>query len=801
MSILDAMKERVLYFDGGYGSLMQSMGLRPGELGDRWNLERPEAIIGIHSDYLTAGCDILKTNTFNTNSFTFPDGEGYTVEMVIEAALKNAREALQRVPSDRERYIALDMGPTGKLLEPLGDLSFDEAYALYQRIVLAGVRNGADLILIETMSDTYEIKAAVLAAKENSHLPVFVTVTLDEQGQLLTGCDIPGVVALLEGLRVDALGMNCGLGPVQMRPLLNQLLSVCSLPIIMNPNAGLPRTDCGSTVYDIDPEVFSEIMEDMINAGVRIAGGCCGTTPEFIRQITARCGYASRPFTAPNHNRTFITSYARSVEIGPDPVIIGERINPTGKKKLKQALQDRNMDYILQEAVKQQHAGAHILDVNVGLPGLNEVEMLTLVMKELQSVTDLPLQLDTSNPEAMERAMRYYNGKPMINSVSGKKETMEAIFPLIQKYGGTVVGLSLDHDGIPDTAQGRLAVAETIYQTAASYGIQPKDIIIDGLAMTISTNASSAKTTLETLRLIRDQLKGHTILGVSNISFGLPARESINSNFFTMAMQNGLSAAIINPNSEAMMRSYYSFRALMGLDDMCGEYIAKYNNAAPAAPTKKTANTMSLQDAIINGLKDAARSATLTALQVQDSLTIINEELIPALNVVGDGFEKKKVFLPQLLMSAEAAKTAFDEIKAFVAAQGTAAKSKGTIVIATVKDDIHDIGKNIVKTLLENYSYTVIDLGRDVPPEVIVDAVLQHHAKLCGLSALMTTTVPNMEATISLLRQKAPDCRIMVGGAVLNQEYANMIGADYYGKDAMAAVRYAEELFGESSSH
>ena len=796
MSVLDALQERLLFSDGGYGSLMQARGLKPGSLGEWWNLERPELITQIHAEYLQAGSDILTSNTFNTNILKFPDDGPCTVETMIEAAFRNARKAIEMVPSDRERFVALDMGPTGKLLEPLGDLSFDDCYKIYQRNVKAGVKAGADLILIETMSDTYEIKAAVLAAKENSDLPVFVTVTFDERGQLLTGCDIPGIIAMLEGLRVDAIGMNCGLGPIQMRPLLDTFLKYTSLPVIMNPNAGLPRTENGQTVYDIDPETFAEVMEDMVKAGIRVAGGCCGTTPDFIRRVVQRCRPYSAPYQPSPKDYTLVSSYARSVEIGRDPVIIGERINPTGKKKLKIALLNRDMGYILQEAVKQQQAGAHILDVNVGLPGLDEAEMLTLVMREIESVSDLPLQLDSSDPAAIEKAMRYYNGKPMINSVSGKEETMEAIFPLVQKYGGVVVGLCLDHDGIPDTAEGRVRIARKIFDTAARYGIRHKDIIIDGLTMTISTNPRSASITLETIRRVRDELKGHTILGVSNISFGLPARENINSHFFTLAMQNGLSAAIINPGSEAMMRAYYSYRALAGLDENSLDYIQAYADVGKTeSKLKVVQKSLSVSQAIISGLKEQAAAATKEALKAREPLTIINEELIPALNQVGDGFEKKTIFLPQLLMSAEAAKAGFDEIKAFLQAKGLNEESKGTIVIATVKDDIHDIGKNIVKTLLENYGFTVIDLGRDVPADTVVNAVLEHRARLCGLSALMTTTVPNMALMIKKLREQAPFCRIMVGGAVLTQEYADQIGADFYGKDAMASVRYAEEVF------
>ena len=795
MSILDTMKERLLFVDGGMGSLLQSRGLEPGKIGDVWNIERPEDVIAIQSEYLAAGADILTANTFNTNQLKFPDNSPYSVESLITAAIENAREAMRRVPSDRERFVALDLGPTGKLLKPLGDLSFDEAYEIFARNIRAGVNAGADLILIETMNDTYEIKAAVLAAKENSDLPVFVTVTFDENGQLLTGCDVKGIIALLEGLRVDAIGMNCGLGPVQMNPLLDTFLSYTSLPVIMNPNAGLPRTENGVTVYDIDIETYTNELEKMVRKGIRVAGGCCGTTPEYIASLTRRCRPLSTPMDLQIKPYTVVSSYAKSIEIGKDPVIIGERINPTGKKKLKAALKENNLGYILNEAARQQQSGAHILDINVGLPGIDEVQMLKTVMTEVQAVSDLPLQLDTSDPEAMEQAMRYYNGKPLINSVSGKVETMEKIFPLVQKYGGTMVCLCLDDDGIPQTAEERVAIAQKIRQTAAAYGIAAKDLIIDGLAMTISANSQSALTTLETVRRVHDELGMHTILGVSNISFGLPSRELINSHFLTMAMQNGLSAAIINPGSEAMMASYYAFRALSALDENSMEFIKQYADAAPASKLKITSSEISLSEAIRSGLKEAAAEAARNELKSLEPLTIIDNDLIPALNQIGAAFEKKTLFLPQLLMSADAAKAAFDVIREFVQSQGVQQESKGTIVIATVKDDIHDIGKNIVRTLLENYGYNVIDLGRDVPPETILEAVQEHQARLCGLSALMTTTVPHMEETIRLLHEKAPYCKIMVGGAVLTQEYADEIHADFYGKDAMASVRYAETVF------
>ena len=694
------------------------------------------------------------------------------------------------------------MGPTGKLLKPMGTLDFEECVSIYADVVRYGAKAGADLILIETMSDTYELKAAVLAAKENSNLPVVATVVFDEHHKMLTGATPEVVVAMLEGLRVDAIGMNCGLGPKQMKPIFETMARYASIPLVITPNAGLPRSENGKTVYDVGPEEFAEDMEEIINMGAWMAGGCCGTTPAHIKALTERCsGITPKPLTDKDY--TIVTSYSTAVELGGRPVIIGERINPTGKSKFKQALRDNNMEYILEEGVKQANSGAHILDVNVGLPEIDEPAMMRRTVFELQSVLPLPLQIDTTDPVAMEQAMRIYNGKPMINSVNGKEEIMHQIFPLVQKYGGTVVGLALDEAGIPDTAEGRLAVAKKIYDTAAQYGIKPKDIVIDALTMTMSTDNNSANITLDTVREIKAH-GGRTVLGVSNISFGLPQREVINSGFFLMAMQAGLSAGIINPNARAMIQAYDTYCVLGGFDSQCMSYIEKYAVAepTPVAQTvtsvkqagKAVTGNLSLTDCIVKGLKEQAYKATKEELGTKDTMEIINGELVPALDIVGKGFEKGTVFLPQLLMSAEAAKAGFEAIKEYVSSQGTNQEKKATIVIATVKGDIHDIGKNIVKVLLENYGYDVIDLGKDVPPETVVDKVIETHAPLVGLSALMTTTVVSMEETIKKLHESAPWCKIMVGGAVLTQEYADMIGADFYGKDAMQSVYYAEEL-------
>lgn len=760
------------------GSLLQERGLKQGELPETWNLKKPEELIRIHREYLVAGADI---------------------------------------ESGKNAYVALDMGPTGKLLKPMGTLDFEEAVSVYAEVVRAGEKAGADLILIETMSDTYELKAAVLAAKENSRLPVMATVVFDEGHKLLTGASPENVVALLEGLRVDALGINCGLGPKQMKPIFERLARFASVPLLIMPNAGLPRVENGRTVYDVDPVEFAEDMAEIIAMGAWFAGGCCGTTPAHIRALTEKCrDFVPKALT--KKDDTIVTSYSKAVLLGGKPAIIGERINPTGKSKFKQALRDNNMEYILEEGVKQADAGADILDVNVGLPEIDEVAMMKQTVYELQGILPLPLQIDTTNAEAMEAAMRIYNGKPMINSVNGKEEVMKEIFPLVRKYGGVVVGLTLDEAGIPTTAGGRLAIAEKIYRTAESYGIERKNIVIDALTMTMSTDDTSAGTTLEVVKKIKEQ-GGRTVLGVSNISFGLPHREILNAAFFSMAMSAGLSAGIINPNVASMRQAYDTYCVLGGFDSQCMNYIEKYaalqtvTTLAPAG-TAGTANGTAgsstggngtagsmpaLQNSIVKGLKEQAYRGTKEALASgRDTMDVINGELIPALDIVGQAFEKGTMFLPQLLMSAEAAKAGFAAIKEYVESTGTRQEKKGTVVIATVKGDIHDIGKNIVKVLLENYGFEVIDLGKDVPPEAVVEAVQRSGARLVGLSALMTTTVASMEETIKQLREKVPGCKVMVGGAVLTPEYADMIGADYYAKDAMQSVHYAEKISGDN---
>lgn len=807
MNVVEKAYEGYLFFDGGCGTILQAQGLKPGELPETWNILHKDIIENLHKDYLEAGANILKTNTFGANIMKFNDKTGdFTLKNIIENAIDIARSAINSVEHDiNKRYVALDIGPLGKLLKPLGDLDFEDAVSIFKETIKIGASYGVDLILIETMNDLYEAKAAIIAAKEASDLPVFLTTAYDESEKLLTGADPMTVVATAEALRVDAVGVNCSLGPDKMIHIAELLTRYASIPVICNPNAGLPRTENGKTVFDVGPELFTKYMLEIASKGVRIFGGCCGTTPAHIKAMSDAIK-ATTPLPITEKNDTIVTSYTHSVLFDKKPILIGERINPTGKKKFKQALRDQDMDYILGEGIKQQDNGADVLDVNVGLPEIDEIAMMEKVVTELQAVTDLPLQIDTTDAVAMERALRLYNGKAMVNSVNGKEHELEKILPLVAKYGGLLVALTIDEGGIPTTARGRVEIAEKIYKRALEYGIKPKDIIIDPLCMSISAEPGAAEVTLESLRIIKSELNGKTSLGVSNISFGLPNREYINSAFFTMAMHNGLNAAIMNPGSFEMMKAYRTYNALSAIDDNCTEYI-EYVTTLPEMTVAASTSTVApsgkgmvegldpLTEAITKGLKDRAASLTSEYLNTKDSLEIIDGNIIPALDIVGKGFENKTMFLPQLLMSAEAASSAFDVIREKMTKEGNKGETKGRVVIATVKGDIHDIGKNIVKTLLENYGYDVIDLGKDVPPELIVETVKKENIKLVGLSALMTTTVPSMEETIKLLRKECNDTKVVVGGAVLTKEYADMIGADKYAKDAMETVRYAEELF------
>lgn len=795
MNFKEYLKNNIVYLDGGMGTLLQARGLLPGEHPEMWNITHPEAITEIHKAYFDAGSNVVCTNTFGANSLKFSDDE---LENIIKSAIENAKTARSTSKSESEKFIALDIGPTGKLLKPLGDLDFEDAVNVFKNTVNIAVKYGVDLVLIETMNDSYETKAALLAVKESCDLPVIVSNAYGEDGKLMTGASPAAMVAMLEGMGADAVGANCSLGPKQLINVAKELLEKASVPVILKPNAGLPKSVDGKTIFDVGADEFSDEVKRIVESGVRVVGGCCGTTPDYIRALCEKTKN-TEPVQIKKKNITVVSSYTHTVELGDDSVLIGERINPTGKKRFKQALLDNDIAYILSEGVSQQEKGAHILDVNVGLPDIDEKSVLENAVCELQSVTDLPLQIDTSDISAMEAALRRYNGKAMINSVNGKQESMHKIFPLVKKYGGAVVALTLDENGIPPTAEGRVAVAEKILKTASQYGIEKKDIIFDTLAMTVSADNTAALATLKALNIIKNQLHCNTVLGVSNISFGLPNRDAVNGTFFALAMENGLSAAIMNPYSAETMKTYFSYRALKGLDTNCAEYIEKAASftlspvqATVSTDEKKTENTTELKQAVIKGFKDKAAEITREMLSKVPPLEIVSGEIIPALNTVGEGFEKKTVYLPQLLMSAEAAKSAFEVIKSSMSNENSA--DKGTFVIATVKGDIHDIGKNIVKLLLENYGFNVIDLGKDVPPETVVEKVIETHAPLAGLSALMTTTVPAMEDTVKMLKERAPWCKTVVGGAVLTKEYAEKIGADMYAKDAMETVRYAQSV-------
>ncbi|MBE6577455.1 MAG: homocysteine methyltransferase [Ruminococcaceae bacterium] len=798
MKINEYIKNNVLYLDGGMGTLLQERGLMPGELPERWNISRPEVITDIHRAYYDAGSNVVNTNTFGANTLKFSKEE---LDEIVRAAIENAHRAMSESSGTQKKWVALDIGPTGRMLKPYGDLDFEDAVSVFAETVKLGVKYGADLVFIETMNDSYETKAALLAAKENCELPVFVSNAYGEDGKLMTGATPAAMVAMLEGMGADAIGVNCSLGPKMLSGVVEEYLKYSSTPVILKPNAGLPRAMDGKTVYDVLPDEFSKDVASLVKLGVRAVGGCCGTTPEYISATVMETKDIVPAKIEKKHYST-VSSYTHAVVFGNEPILIGERINPTGKKRFKQALVENDIDYILKEGISQQERGVHILDVNVGLPDIDEVAMLTTAVCELQAIIDLPLQIDTTNVTALEAALRRYNGKAMINSVNGKKESMDSVFPLAKKYGGYIVALTLDESGIPETAEQRLEIAERIVKEAERYGIDKKDIIFDTLAMTVSAERYAAKETLRALGMIREKIGCRTSLGISNVSFGLPERDVVNATFFALALNEGLSAAIMNPYSAEMMKIYHSYRALCGLDENCANYISfaqslpksasvSQGRAACEMPSYKEYSS-ELQMAIIKGLKEQAALITAELVKSTDALEVVQNDIIPALNTVGTGFEQKTVYLPQLLMSAEAAKSAFEEIKKLMSTDGAADKCK--VVLATVKGDIHDIGKNIVKLIMQNYGFEVIDLGRDIAPEHIVESVVKTHAPIVALSALMTTTVPAMEESIKQLRVSAPWCKVIVGGAVLNREYAEAIGADKYAADAMEAVRYAQTL-------
>lgn len=768
-----------VFLDGGMGTMLQASGIQTEHVPELLNITNPDAIINIHRQYIDAGADIIYANTFGANSFKLADS-GYTVTEVVKAGINNAKKA-------GSALVALDIGSLGQLLEPSGTLSFEEAYNLYKEVIIAG--SEADLIVIETMTDLYEVKAALLAAKENSDKPVLVTMTFEENMRTFTGVSPECMVAVAEGLGVDALGVNCSLGPDELYPVLEKICSLTTLPVIAKPNAGLP--DPVTNKFNVTPEEFAESAIKLAGAGVKIFGGCCGTTPAHISELISRLAdieYTHRDIA----RKSVVCSGVNCVEIN-QPRVIGERINPTGKKRFKQALIEHDIDYILSQAVEQVHAGAEILDVNVGLPDIDEKEMMITAVKAIQSICDTPLQLDSTIPAVLEAGLRIYNGKAIVNSVNGEDESLDNILPIVKKYGASVVGLTLDKNGIPKSADGRFRIAEKILNKAIEYGIPKEDVFIDCLTLTASAEQDGVPETLNALHRVKTELGLKTVLGVSNISFGLPNRETITRTFLTMALQQGLDLPIINPNVDSIIGAVRAYRLLTGIDKNSAEFIAVYSQQKAPEVTNSVKSAPDLIYAVENGLKADAINAVKELIKTVDSMDIINNYLIPALDSAGEKFESGKIFLPQLILTAGSAQACFDIIKEKLAESGKKSISKGKVVLATVKGDIHDIGKNIVKVLLESYGFTVIDLGKDVPPETVVQAAIENQVKIVGLSALMTTTLGAMADTIALLKEKYPECKTIVGGAVLTESYAEQIHADYYAKDAKQTVDIASK--------
>lgn len=781
--------------DGAMGSMLQSAGLKLGEIPDVLSVTEKEKITEIHRAYVRAGSEFVYTNTFGANALKLKKSQ-YTVEQVVENAIENARNAVKGTSCK----VVLDVGPLGEMLEPAGTLSFDKAYDLFKQIIIAG--KSADAVVFETFSDVYELKAAILAAKENSELPVMCSMSFEANGRTFTGVSVECFEELAVGLGVDAIGINCSLGPKEILPFAKKLCALTpeNFLVFVKPNAGLPRPD--GSGYDLTDKDFGEIIALYADTGIVAVGGCCGTTPDYIK-CAVNALKDKIPADKPCFNSGYITSYSKAVEVN-SITVIGERINPTGKKRFQQALRENDGDYVLAQALEQVNAGASVLDVNVGIPDIDETEVLPATVKNIQSVVDAPLQLDSSSPEALEKALRYYNGKPIVNSVNGEEKSLSSILPLCKKYGAAVVGLTLDENGIPETAEQRVEIAQRIVKRAMEEGIRKEDIYVDCLTMTISANQSNAAVTLSAMESVKKKLGVKTVLGVSNVSFGLPMRNYVNSTFLTLAMQKGLDLAIINPNSEEMMSSVYSFRALTMLDENCTDYLARYKNAVAVTNVVNNAQSSpaetpkTLKDCVIQGLKGQCAEITRELLKSREPLDIVDGELIPALDKIGMDYECGKAYLPELLQSATAAQSAFEVLKEFMAKSGIVQRDKGKIIVATVKGDVHDIGKNIVKVVLENYGYNVLDLGRDVDPQSILNHAKANGVKLIGLSALMTTTVKSMEETVKLFHKELPECKIMVGGAVLTEEYALKMGADYYSKDAKQSADIAKAFFAKN---
>lgn len=780
-------ENETIIFDGAMGTMLQKRGLKRGEIPELLNLTSPEIIRSIHDEYFDAGCDVVSANTFGANRYK-AEKTGRSLADLVSSAVEIAKKAAS---CRKKKYAALDIGPCGRVLQPTGDLPFEEAVEVFSEIVRAGSKAGADLILLETFTDLYELKAALIAVKENSNLPVLATMSFEENGTSFFGATVESMVLTLQALGADALGVNCSLGPKQLVPIVERLLRASSIPVMVQPNAGLPLFENGEARYDVTSEEFADHIKKFVEEGAVIVGGCCGTDPGYIRLVKERLkGVTSlrkRPLL-----RTGVCSPSRSVFFGDDTVIIGERLNPTGKKALQAALRVKDMDHVLKEAIRQQEQGAHILDVNMGLPDIDEPEMLKKAVIEIQSVVDLPLQLDSSDPNALEKAARVYNGKPLINSVNGKKVSLQKILPIVKKYGAAVLGLTLDDDGIPSSAEGRLRIARNIMEEAQKIGIPKEDVLIDCLVMTVSAQQEQAAETLKAVRMVREELGLKTVLGVSNVSFGLPSRPIINRTMLTMALMQGLDAPIMNPGDEGMREAIAAFRVLMGKDPQAAGFIAEYSGSHEMQPKKEagTEKSFDLPQAIKHGLKREAEKATESLLSKMGPLEIIENEIIPSLDSVGKEYESQTIFLPQLIKSAEAAKASFELLRRIISKEGSAGSEvRAKMVIATVQGDIHDIGKNIVKVIMENYNFRMIDLGKDVPPEKVVEAVKENSAEIVGLSALMTTTVSSMKTTIDLLRKECPWVKVIVGGAVLTDSLAEYVGADHYAKDAMQAVR------------
>lgn len=792
VEIKEKLKEGILIFDGAMGTMLQSSGLKLGELPEILNITDSKIIIEIHKAYIEAGANVITTNTFGANEIKLKNSN-FSVEKIIHSAVENAKIATK----NKQAYIALDIGPIGELLEPMGTLTFDEAYSIFKRQIIQGVKSGVDLILIETMTDLYEAKAAVLAAKENSDLPVFCTMSFESDKRTFTGCNATSMVMVLEGLGVDALGVNCSLGPKEIEPIIDEILNISKVPVMVQPNAGLPNIIRGDTIFNILPEEFAVYGAKFKEKGVKVIGGCCGTTDRHIESLVK----ALKKVEIKDKKYSPLSGVCTPTKavIIDQVKVIGERINPTGKKLFKEALRNGDIDYILREAIAQVDAGAHILDVNVGLPEINEEEIMVKVIKEIQSILDVPLQIDSTNAKAIEMGLRYYNGKAIVNSVNGENKVLQNILPIVKKYGAAVVGLTLDERGIPSSGEERFRIAEKIVKTAESYGIDKKDIYIDCLTLTAAAQQEDVKETLKALSLVKEKLNVKTVLGVSNVSFGLPNREILNKTFLAASLFAGLDLPIINPLNKDIMDTIVASKVLWNEDKGAKEYL-KYNENISKEQISIKKDVNNIQDdlfkIILKGIKEEAQIATVKLLENKQPLEIVNEYIIPALDIVGEKYENGHIFLPQLIQSAETVKESFKVIKDKLRKGTDAEISKGKIVLATVKGDIHDIGKNIVKVLLENYNYEIIDLGKDVSKEKIVEAVIKNNVKLIGLSALMTTTVKNMEETIYELKRTKPDCVVMVGGAVLNEEYANMIKADFYAKDAKESVTIARKVLG-----